>query len=136
MKKFLVLILFILIFVSGCGKRTKYDEISYAKFKKLLEDRESFPLVIGRTGCAACAAFEPTMEVFIKKYDIDVKYIDTSKLSEDELDEFSSVIGFQSTPTTIFFKEGEQTSTYYRIVGSADLNEIIEAYKRMGYIGG
>lgn len=137
MKKFIVLILFVLVFISGCGsKRTTYDEISYSDFKKLVESKESFPLVIGSSTCSACSLFRPTMEAFIKKYNIDVKYIDISKLSEDENSEFASIIGFKSTPTTIFFKDGEQTSTYYRIVGSEDMTGVVEAYKRMGYIGG
>lgn len=136
MKKFLVLILFMVIFISGCGKRTTYDEISYSEFKKLIENKESFPLVIGSSTCSACTLFRPTMEAFIKKYNIDVKYIDISKLSEDDNGELSSIIGFKSTPTTVFFKNGEQTSAYYRIVGSEDMNGVIEAYKRMGYIGG
>ena len=136
MKKFLVLILFMVIFISGCGKRTTYDEISYNEFKKLVENKESFPLVIGSSTCSACSMFRPTMEAFIKKYNIDVKYIDISKLSEDENGEFSSTIGFKSTPTTVFFVDGKQTSVYDRIVGSEDLNSVISAYKRMGYIGG
>lgn len=136
MKKFLVLILFMVIFISGCGKKTTYDEISYSEFKKLVENKESFPLVIGSSTCSACSLFRPTMEAFIKKYNIDVKYIDISKLSENENGEFSSIIGFKSTPTTVFFVDGEQTSVYDRIVGSEDLNNVISAYKRMGYIGG
>ena len=136
MKKFLVLILFVLIFISGCGKRTTYDEISYKEFKKLVAKKKTFPLVIGSSTCSACSMFKPTMEAFITKYNIDVKYIDISKLSEDESGEFSSVVGFKSTPTTIFYENGEQTSAYYRIVGSEDMNGVVEAYKRMGYIGG
>lgn len=135
MKKFLVLILFMVIFISGC-KRTTYDEISYNDFKKLVENKESFPLVIGSSTCSACSMFRPTMEAFIKKYNIDVKYIDISKLSEDDNKEFATIIGFQSTPTTVFFVDGEQTSAHDRIVGSEDLNGVIFAYKRMGYIGG
>ena len=136
MKKVLILVLFMLVFISGCGRRTTYDEISYKEFKKLVEKKESFPLVIGSSTCSACSMFRPTMEAFITKYNIDVKYIDISKLTEDENGEFSSMVGFKSTPTTIFYVDGEQTSTYYRIVGSEDMNTVIEAYKRMGYIGG
>lgn len=136
MKKFLILVLFVIIFISGCGRRSTYDEISYKEFKKMVENKESFPLVIGSSTCSACSMFRPTMEAFIVKYNIDVKYIDISKLSEEDNNEFASIIGFKSTPTTVFFKDGEQTSVYDRIVGSEDLNVVISAYKRMGYIGG
>ena len=136
MKKFLVLILFVLIFISGCGKRTTYDEISYKEFNELVENKKSFPLVIGSSTCSACSLFRPTMEAFISKYNIDVKYIDISKLSEDESNYLMSYVRFKSTPTTIFFEGGKQTSTVYRIVGSASMDEVVSAYKRMGYIGG
>ena len=137
MKKFLVIFLFFLIFITGCGsRRTTYDEISYSDFKLLIENKESFPLVIGSSTCSACSMFKPTMEAFISKYNVLVKYIDISKLSEDEYNEFSVLIGFKSTPTTIFFKDGEQTSNYFRIIGSVDLSSVVDAYKRMGYIGG
>ncbi len=137
MKKFLVILFFSLIFITGCGnKRTTYDEISYSDYKMMVENKESFPLVIGSSTCSACSMFKPTMEAFISKYNIDVKYIDISKLSDEEYKEFSVLVGFKSTPTTVFYKDGEQSSSYFRIVGSADLSSVVDAYKRMGYIGG
>lgn len=136
MKKFMILLFLMLIFVVGCGKRTTYDEISYKEFNELVENKKSFPLVIGSSTCSACSLFRPTMEAFISKYNIDVKYIDISKLSEDESNYLMSYVGFKSTPTTIFFEDGKQTSTVYRIVGSVSMDEVVSAYKRMGYIGG
>ena len=137
MKKFLVILFFSLIFITGCGnKRTTYNEISYSDYKMMVENKESFPLVIGSSTCSACSMFKPTMEVFISKYNIDVKYIDISKLSDEEYKEFSVLVGFKSTPTTVFYKDGEQSSSYFRIVGSAGLSSVVDAYKRMGYIGG
>lgn len=139
MKKVLMLIFLIgIIFVSGCANKgfTTYHEISYDEYNKMISDKESFPLVIGSSTCSACSLFKPTMESFISKYNVEVFYIDISKLSEDDFNSFKSSIGFSSTPTTIFFEGGKQSSVYYRIVGSESLNGVIEAYKRMGYIGG
>lgn len=137
MKKilFIVLSLFLL---TACGSKkfTTYHEISYSEFKELVSSKESFPLVLGSSVCSACSMFKPTMESFISQYQIDVRYIDISKLSVDEKNELSSSLGFKSTPTTIFFKDGEQTSVYYRIVGSETYDNVVKAYKRMGYIGG
>ena len=139
MKKVLIFLFLIgAIFVTGCGKKefTTYHEIDYAEFNKMVENNESFPLVIGSSTCSACSLFKPTMESFISKYQIEVFYIDISKLSEDDYNFFKSTIGFSSTPTTIFFEDGNQTSVYYRIVGSESFSGVVEAYKRMGYIGG
>lgn len=134
----MVFIVFLFLFCTGCGskKLSSYDEIGYADYKKLIENKESFPLVIGSSTCSACSLFKPTMESFIKKYQVDVRYIDLSKLSEDDKKSLGSIINFQSTPTTVFFENGEQTSVYYRIVGSESLDNVVNAYKRMGYIKG
>ena len=126
------------LILTGCssGNLSTYHEISYKEYSKMIEDKESFPLVIGSSTCSACSLFKPTMESFIKKYQVDVRYIDLSKLTEEEKNKLGSDLNFQSTPTTIFFVDGKQTSVYYRIVGSESLNGVINAYKNMGYIEG
>ena len=138
MKKFLIFFGVMFLLCTGCSsnKLSGYDEISYNDFKKLVDNKESFPLVIGSSTCSACSVFKPTMESFIKKYQIDVRYIDLSKLSDEEKQGLNSSINFQSTPTTVFFEDGKQTSVYYRIVGSETLSNVINAYKKMGYIEG
>ncbi len=129
---------FLFFFCTGCGNKnlSSYHEISFDDYKKMIENKESFPLVIGSSTCSACAIFEPTMEKFISKYQVDVRYIDLSKLSLDEKNYLGSSLNFESTPTTIFFEDGEQTSVYYRLVGSETLTDVVNAYKKMGYIKG
>jgi len=125
------------LLLTGCGskKLSTYTEISYDEFNNMVNDKKSFPLVIGSSTCSACSVFKPTMESFIKKYQVEVFYIDLSKLSEDDSNNLNSVINFKSTPTTVFFKDGLQTSVYYRLVGSESFSNVVDAYKRMGYIG-
>lgn len=136
MKRFLFLVLGLLLFVTACGnKLSTYHEISYDEYKEMISNKDTFPLVIGSSSCSACSLFKPTMESFISKYQIDVRYIDIAKLSDEEKDEFSSITGFKSTPTTIFFENGEQASVYYRIVGSESFDNVVKAFTRMGYIG-
>ena len=138
MKKFFLIVLMVMcIFITGCGKKklTTYHEISYDDYKKMIENKESFPLVVGSSICSHCAMFKPTMELFISKNQVDVKYIDLSKLSEDDYNSFTSLVGIKSTPTTIFIENGVQLSTEYRIVGSLSYNEVLVMYKKMGYIG-
>lgn len=139
MKKLIYcLFLSVILIFTGCGNGnlSEYHEISYKEYSKMIENKESFPLVIGSSTCSACSLFKPTMESFIKKYQVDVRYIDLSKLSEEEKDKLGSDLNVQSTPTTIFFVDGEQTSVYYRIVGTESLDNVVNAYKRMGYIKG
>ena len=138
MKKFLVVFIGVMmLFCTGCSKKLSgYTEISYDDYKKLVENKESFPLVIGSSTCSACSMFKPTMESFIKKYQVEVKYIDLSKLSDEDRQSLGSIVNFKSTPTTVFYKDGEQTSVYHRIVGSVGLSDVVDAYKKMGYIEG
>ena len=139
MKKFLTFLIILMLFVcTGCGnkKLSGYHEISFDEYKQLVDAKESFPLVIGSSTCSACAVFKPTMESFISKYQIDVRYIDLSKLSDDERNYLGSNLNFESTPTTIFFEDGKQTSVYYRIVGADTMSNIVKAYTKMGYIEG
>ena len=138
MKKIFICICLLLLFISGCGnkKLNGYHEISYDEYVKLKENNDTFPLVIGRETCSACAMFKGTMEKFIQKYGVDVRYIDISKLSDEESKLLTSEMNITSTPTTVFFKDGEQTSVYYRIVGAGSMDSVVEAYKRMGYLNG
>ena len=138
MKKFLFLVMVLFVFfISGCGskKLTTYTEISYQDYVSMMENKESFPLVIGSATCSACSMFKGTMESFISKYQVNVKYIDISKLSEEDYGLLMSEVNFSSTPTTIFIKDGKQTSVYYRIVGAESLSNVVSAYKKQGYIG-
>ncbi len=137
MKKCFPFIVMILLLVVGCGNRrlSTYTEISYNDYVNMMDNGESFPLVIGSSTCSACSLFKGTMESFISKYQINVRYIDISKLSDDEYNMLKTEINFSSTPTTVFVENGKHTSVYYRIVGSQSLSNVVSAYSKMGYIG-
>lgn len=138
MKKILCLIMVLFVFfISGCGdkKLTTYTEISYQDYVNMMENKETFPLVIGSATCSACAMFKGTMESFISKYQVNVRYIDISKLSEEDYNLLMTEVNFSSTPTTIFVVNGKHTSVYQRIVGSETLGNVVSAYKKQGYIG-
>lgn len=125
-----------LFFITGCGnkKLTSYDEISYGEYLELIEDKKTFSLVVGSSTCSACSLYKNTMEKFIEKYQVNVKYIDITKLSEEEYSLFRSEINFTSTPTTIFIEKGQHTSVYDRIVGAETFSKVVSAYSKMGYI--
>lgn len=137
MKKVIFLCCFLgFFFVTGCGnkKLEGYNTIDYSEYVKLMEDNKTFSLVIGSSTCSACSMYKGTMEKFIEKYQVDVKYIDISKLSEEEYGLLKSEINFSSTPTTIFIREGKHTSSYDRIVGAEMISKVVSTYRRMGFI--
>lgn len=139
MKKLIILFfMFGFIFLTGCenNKFTTYETIDYKEYVRLMDSDETFSLVIGSSTCSACSLYKSTMDNFISKYNINVKYIDISKLSEDEYKLLRSEINFSSTPTTIFVKNGDHTSVYDRIVGAESISNVVSRFTKMGYIEG
>ena len=130
--KFLGLILVIFL-VSGCSK-SNLEKISYKEYKNLIENNETFVLEVMRTDCSHCQTLKPKLEEITKEYDIKIKYINLNTLTEKELDDFIEIINTDSTPTIIFYEDGEEKSMATRLIGSAPKNKIITKFKDMGYI--
>ena len=134
MKKYLLVVLAVLaLFLTGCGKKT-YTSLNYVEYLEKLDNKETFPLVIGSDTCSACKLFKGTMESFITEYQVEVYYIDISKLSEDEYNALKSQTSFDGTPTTVFIKDGALTSYYNRIDGAESYSKVVETYKNNNYI--
>lgn len=130
MKKIKLLLVIVgVILLTGCSK-SNLKEISYSEYKKLIDSKETFILEVMREDCSACKSFKPNLEEVIDKYNIEVKYINTDNLSEDELDEF----GISGTPTLIFYNDGVEETTASRLVGSVSQEKIISKFKANGFI--
>ena len=122
---FMLLVIFLL---SGCSN--KYlKEISYDEYKNLIKNKESFVLEIMSTNCSACINFKPKLEEVTKEYKVEVKYINTEKLSEKETKELYKEAGISGTPTVIFYKDGKEETKSSRINGSVSKDRIISKFK-------
>lgn len=133
MKK--ILIILCTLFLVGCFN-PKYTEISVTQFQEKLDAKESFILVIGSDTCSACKSYEPTMQKVMKDTNLEIFYINLHVLSDEDYSKIYSSYVVTSTPTTLFFKDGVETSTYDRIVGAVDYDEVIKKLEKLGYIGG
>lgn len=123
-----------LLILSGCNKKlTGYTEISYDDLNSKKELEETFPLVIGSSSCSACAMYKPVMEQFISDYQVEVFYIDLSKLTDDEYNKLKTEISFDGTPTTVFYENGKLTSFYDRIDQAVSIDEVITTFRTKGY---
>ena len=131
MKKIL---LFLVLDVCGCSVIKTYDELSYKKLNTMLKNKEDFVLFIGSSTCSACSSYKITLNDVIKKYNVDVKYIDLSKLSEKQHSEFTAKFPISGTPTTVFIKNGVEDDTYNRIDGNVKFSKIVSKLKENGYI--
>lgn len=134
--KRLILILgcIMILFVTGCGKKiTTYSEIDYDTYTTLIEQKNDFILYLGSATCSHCFNFKPTLEEIITEYQLDVKYIDISKLSEKEYAVLKNKTKLQGTPTVVFVEDGI-VKTSPKIQGQVSKNVALEKFKESGYI--
>lgn len=130
--KFFGLILVIFL-ISGCSN-SNLEKISYKEYKNLIDDKETFILEVMKNDCSACISLKPRLEEVAKEYNINIKYIDTSSLNENEYNEFNDMVYVKGTPTIIFYENGEEQSMATRIVGAVPKDKLITKFKDMGYI--
>jgi len=137
MKKILMIItlLFSTLCLTGCGKYKTYTELSFSEFQTKLENKDSFVVVMGSSTCSACAMYKVTMEEVIKQNQVEIFYLGLDTLSKEEYSQIYSKFVVEMTPTTIFIKDGKETSTYDRIVGTASATEVIKNLKKHGIMG-
>ena len=130
-----IFISFIFVFLlAGCvDKISTYDEINYDEYSSMIENSEDFILYLGSANCSHCMDFKPTLEKVIKKYQIDVKYVDISLLSSKEYAVLKNKTKLQGTPTVVFVEDGVvQTSP--KIVGALSYDKAVKIFKESGYI--
>ena len=130
----LVLLLAFLIINKAISKGNLV-ELTYDEFTEKIDNEESFVLCISLTTCSHCATYKPKLESVAKDYGIDLYYIDIDKYSDEEQEEFVKVINFNdTTPTTVFLKNGKETTASNRINGDVSTNRIIDKLKSNGFI--
>lgn len=110
-------------------KQLKYDEVM-----EKIQNKESFILVVSQTTCSHCKEYKPLFKKILKKNKLAAYYIEYDLLSKEEKKEFVKYINFDSTPVTVFLKNGEESTTANRIVGAREEEYIIGKLKSNGYI--
>ena len=130
----LVLLLAFLIINKAISKGNLV-ELTYDEFVQKIDNEESFVLCISLTTCSHCATYKPKLESVAKDYGIDLYYIDIDKYSDEEQEEFVKVINFNdTTPTTVFLKNGKETTASNRINGDVSTSRIIDKLKSNDFI--
>lgn len=135
MKKVLIVLgVTLILLLSGCSSNKTYHEITYSELNEMLDNKEDFILFIGSETCSACASYKVTLNTVIEDYDVDVKYIDLDKLSEQEYNEVIGKFPISGTPQTLFIENGEEEDTHNRVNGNAKYSRIVEKFQDNGYI--
>ena len=102
--------------------------------KDKIENKDTFMLIITQTNCEHCEAYLPTFKKVLADFDITGYQIHQNLLEGEDLAYLKSVASINGTPTLIFIKEGEESSTLNRLVGERSRTETIDRLKVMGYI--
>ncbi|MEG2321941.1 MAG: thioredoxin family protein [Bacilli bacterium] len=122
-----------LLCITGCSKLTTYTNLGYTDFETKINNKESFVLVIGSKTCSACSKYKTVMEDVIKDKQVEIFDIDLASLSEEEYAKLYSKFVVTSTPTTIFIVDGQEKTTYDRLIGAGSYSDIIKALNKYGY---
>ena len=82
-------------------------EIDYSEYEKMVNNGDSFVVIIERTGCSYCQMYMPIVEEYAKEKKVAITYINTDNLTQDEMNKLSTTNSYLKknqwgTPTTLF----------------------------------
>jgi len=130
-----ILLVLIIIGLLLYNKNVGLEKINYEKVNELIEQEETFVLCISRTTCSHCDDFKPKLKEVANDYNIKVYYIDIDEENDENKNNFKNIISFNGeTPTTVFIKNGVETTTANRINGNVSKKNIIKKFKANGFI--
>lgn len=127
------LCVWICFLLTGCRKEY-LQEISYQDYLNLLESKETFILEVMRTDCSACSSFKPKLTQVADDYKLEIKFINTDHLSDEDKKALFNQASISGTPTVIFYHDGVEKTISSRINGSVSVDKIISKFKLNGFI--
>lgn len=110
------------------------NEIKYDKVMEKVEAKDSFVLLLSQTTCSHCMDFKPKLARVAKNYKVNIYYLETNLLSEDESKKLKEHFNYSGTPTTVFVINGEEKTAANRINGDVSEEKIISKLKSNGFI--
>lgn len=110
------------------------NEIKYDKVMERVEAKDSFVLLLSQTTCSHCMDFKPKLARVAKNYKVNIYYLETNLLSEDESKKLKEHFNYSGTPTTVFVINGEEKTAANRINGDVSEEKIISKLKSNGFI--
>lgn len=132
----IIVLLFILFFgYKLFFEKDKFISLNYNEIINKVNNKDSFVLCVSASDCIHCQDYKPKLKSIANKYNIDIFYTDVDTFSEENYERFKTEFSFDgSTPTTIFFNDGEEKTTATRIEGDVSTEKIINKLKKNGFI--
>lgn len=116
-------------------ENTNLVNLSYNEIIEKIENKEDFVLCVSASKCVHCQDYKPKLKKVANDYDIIIYYTNTDSFTDEQYETFKKNFSFDGgTPTTIFFKNGEETTTANRIEGNVKIEKIINKLKNNGFI--
>ena len=110
-------------------------KLNYNEILEKVNNKEDFILCVTAENCIHCKEFKPKLKKIANSYNIKIYYANVDDFTEEEYKTFKTEFSFDGgTPTTIFFKKGEEKTTATRIEGNAKFEKIINKIKSNGFI--
>lgn len=132
----IIVLLFILFFgYKLFFEKDKFISLNYNEIINKVNNKDSFVLCVSASDCIHCQDYKPKLKSIANKYNIEIFYTDVDTFSEENYERFKTEFSFDgSTPTTIFFNDGEEKTTATRIEGDVSTEKIINKLKKNGFI--
>ena len=125
----------LIVFKDSIFRNPNFIKLNYEEIIEKVNNKDNFILCVSRTKCSHCQNYKPKLSKVAKEYNIVIYYTEIDKYTDNEYEEFKEKISFDgATPTTIFFKDGEEKTTGTRIEGDVSLEKIINKLKQNGFI--
>jgi thioredoxin reductase (NADPH) len=102
-------------------KHNKMKELKQEEFELELQNNENLVLDFYSTECPPCEALAPKFESLAELYGEDIRFVKMFRQGNREL---SEKLGVKSSPTLIFYKNGNETGT--RLMGGIKKSDIIK----------
>lgn len=112
-------------------KKEYMHYITDIEMQQMIEDKETFFVVISRTGCSHCEAYLPELKKVLNDYKVDGYVLDVVSIEGDY--SFIESLDVSGTPTTLFYFDGEE-DTMSRVIGSRSYDLIVEFLTKREYI--
>lgn len=133
----LILIFSIIVYLTLKKDESEKDYIVYINVNELKEkinNKDDFILVFTQDGCGHCQTYHGVINSVSEKYNIKIYDVNLTSLEKDEINEVNKIASINGTPTTLFFKDGEEITTLHRINGQTSENKLVKKLKQLGYI--
>ncbi len=132
---FIMLVIISGFVITGCDNKKDYlKTIDFKELQQMVNDKETFPLILTQTGCSHCLSFKPVYKSFLEEYQITSYELNLTNLTEEENSQLKSITGASGTPNIVFIKDGEETSALNRLVGEQSHGNLVSRFTNLEYI--